>query len=58
MGNDSKEQKERSEAPTNDAGRVYDKNTHKERDANAINAENDAINRITNQPIIIIETKK
>lgn len=32
--------------------------THKERDANAINAENDAINRITNQPIIIIETKK
>ena len=56
-GNDSKEQKERSEAPTSDAGRVYDKNTHKERDVNAINAENDAINRITGQTVTIVEAK-
>ena len=39
--------KEKQETPKGDTGKVYDKKTHRERNVDAINAENDAINRTT-----------
>lgn len=40
------------------AGKVYDKAEHRERNVEAISAEKEAINKATNQPVVIVEEKK
>lgn len=37
----------KEEQPKEDAGKVYDKKQHRERDVDAINAENEAIDKVT-----------
>lgn len=53
----SKDKQETQETPKGDTGKVYDKKTHKERNVDAINAENDAINRATG-PVTIVDPNK
>lgn len=53
----SKDKQEAQDAHKGDAGKIYDKKTHRERNVDAVNAENDAINKATG-PINVVDQDK